>query len=1395
MNIFETTAKLTMDISEFIKGLKNAQSENKKSLDQYRKDVMDLAQQYKKSGMDMSEAMKRAYAETDKSLYNLGKDADSSGNKVKSFGDVFKTVHEKASSAFSGIKSITETAGNSISIFGDVLKANLASDVIEKSAESIVSAFQKIGSAATGFVKDSVSTGMNFDTAMSQVAATMGKSVDEIQNLRDFAKEMGATTKYSATESAEALNFMALAGYDAETSMAMLPNVMNLASAGAFDLARASDMITDTQTAFGISIERTTQMVDEMAKAASTGNTSVAQLGDAFLTVGGLAKELNGGFVTLSDGTTASVDGIQELEIALTAMANAGVKGSEAGTHMRNLLMKLASPTEDATKLFEELGVSVFDDAGNMKSLKDIFGDLQNAFVGMNDQQKKLQAISEIFNARDTASATALLDAIEQSWDNIGESILNAEGAAGRMAATQIKNLEGWKTMLASAKEGFQIGLSDMIKPMLTEFVKFGAEGFQGLTDAINQHGVSGLSDAIANIMKNGSRTLRINAPKLLKLGTRIINEIQKGIIKGIPETTQNMKELFDSFSKTLSVQLPKFAKNGAKIMAEFRKSLSKNIPVVLPAVTKIILSVTDELTKPEMIAEFVNSGISLLTGLADGLAESASILIERVPDIVENLKQGFSDNKDKIKVAGETILSAFTEEFGEFSFSGAVDSLISNFSKAIESQEWKNVTDKISKGIQNIDFTEVTRNLSKLIIGITDSTGKLVDGIDWSVIGSAIAEGLNGVDFSGIAGSILNLITTAIKNSPELLKGIAETIDSETAVQMTTLGVNLLLGKHFVGALATYLTSETALASVAPAMGTLFSKCAPAIGAAIVGWDIGTLIYNANKDSIDEGLAKIIDDAKDQLYTLKALWDWTFNNPEGLSVQQLYRNIALDATASGVGFQSDKYRQMVADWGEEDIYESFGSGNGMNFNAFEDSVKQKLDTVKWLLNDTANSEEIKNAGKTLADNFGSGIAESAKGAESMADIVRAVKKAAGIDADADGLNAEMKTSGENMTRMFADGISNNSGQVESSVNDMTQFISDNLEHHSPAKAGNLQNDDTWMPNMMQMFADGIKDNIHLVENNIISLTDKIKNKISSVVDAASSWGWDMLANFNNGIVEAYDSVIQTVANVASSIKSYLGFSEPEKGALSDFHTYAPDMMKLFAQGIKENQNLVISQAETLSNNLADTIQSPFQITVDSKFSGFTIPALPDSQNQEYTVTLLDNLDEIIQKTKEFVLSEKLPELSFTADTSTFDKIRELLGNPLVVSVQLSDSLEKLNSMFTDVSLESHEMNAVHPYMNGYTKQIDDIKNSYSTTNYYNNIENNSYSPSRNYTNESNGNSITVQNLTINVPGFNIESPSDMNRLGNALKDTIIEILDVQEVHDNRDLGGIGWQI
>ena len=157
---------------------------------------------------------------------------------------------------------------------------------------------------------------------------------------------MGSTTAFSATQAADALNYMALAGYDTETSIEMLPTVLDLAASGSMDLARASDMVTDTQSALGLSLEETSDLVDQMAKTASKSNTSVEQLGDAMLTIGATARNVAG-------GTT-------ELSTVLGVLADNGIKGSEAGTHLRNILLKMNPDTDKAVAAWENLGISAY---------------------------------------------------------------------------------------------------------------------------------------------------------------------------------------------------------------------------------------------------------------------------------------------------------------------------------------------------------------------------------------------------------------------------------------------------------------------------------------------------------------------------------------------------------------------------------------------------------------------------------------------------------------------------------------------------------------------------------------------------------------------------------------------------------------------------------------------------------------------------------------------------------------------------------------------------------------------------------------------------------------------------------------------------------------------------
>ncbi len=372
-----------------------------------------------------------------------------------------------------------------------------ASDEVEGIGEKIkrgvkgLAVGAAVGAAAgavVDFGKEAVGVGMNFDASMSQVAATMGYTTDELadsgseaaktyKQLQAFAKRMGRETAFSASQSADALNYMALAGYDAETSMSMLPTVLNLAAAGGLDLADASDMVTDAQSALGLSLEETQEMVDKMAMASSKSNTSVGQLGEAFLTVGGTAQSLSG-------GTT-------ELSTALGILADNGIKGAEGGTALRNIILSLGSPTDIAAAKMEELGLQVYDAEGNMRPLNETFGDLDSILSTMTEQERT-EVLSTLFNKVDLKSANALLANSGERFDELSGYIDSATGSAEAMAEVQLDNLEGDVTIMKSAFEGLQIAISDQVSPALRDFVQGGTELLGGLTAAIEEGGLLG---------------------------------------------------------------------------------------------------------------------------------------------------------------------------------------------------------------------------------------------------------------------------------------------------------------------------------------------------------------------------------------------------------------------------------------------------------------------------------------------------------------------------------------------------------------------------------------------------------------------------------------------------------------------------------------------------------------------------------------------------------------------------------------------------------------------------------------------------------------------------------------------------------------------------------------
>ncbi len=336
----------------------------------------------------------------------------------------------------------TRDASEQTSVFGDVLKAELLSGAIRDGIHLLADGIRTIAEAA-------VDTGSSFEASMSQVAATMGMTAEEVNSgcesytlLADAAKECGKTTMFSASEAAEALNYLALAGYDAEKAAATLPKVLDLAAAGGLDLAYASDLVTDSMAALGLETDQLDRYIDEMAKTSQKSNTSVQQLGEATLVCAGTAS--------------LAGQGLESMNTELGVLANNGIKGAEGGTHYRNVILSLVSPTEKASIALNELGVKTADSSGNMRDLNDILTDMDASMAGMASEEKT-QMISRIFNKTDIAAVNALLKGTGEEYDSLNAEIRDCSGAAAAMAETLNNNLKGKVTILQSALEGLGI--------------------------------------------------------------------------------------------------------------------------------------------------------------------------------------------------------------------------------------------------------------------------------------------------------------------------------------------------------------------------------------------------------------------------------------------------------------------------------------------------------------------------------------------------------------------------------------------------------------------------------------------------------------------------------------------------------------------------------------------------------------------------------------------------------------------------------------------------------------------------------------------------------------------------------------------------------------------------
>lgn len=496
---------------------------------------------------------------------------------------------------------------------------------------AITKVVDKVGSIGTAAVK----VGMNFEAEMSKVASISGATGDEFQKLIDKAKEMGSKTKFSATESAQAMEYMAMAGWKTQDMVGGLKGIMDLAAASGEDLATTSDIVTDALTAFGLKASDSTHFADVLAKASSNANTNVAMMGETFKYVAPVAGAL--GY------------SVEDCSVAIGLMANSGIKASQAGTSLRQMLSRMAKPTDEAQVAMDKLGVSLTDSAGNMKSLDTVMGDLRNGFKGLS-KAEQTQLAASLAGQEAMSGLLAIVNASDGDFDKLKNSIYNCKDAAANMAAVAQDNLAGQITSLKSKAEGLGIAFYGSIQEPLKELASVGVKALEDLNNAYTSNGFVGFINEIGNkvpllqsftdaIAGLAEKTKSMSTDELMNLGkTAAVLAGAGPVISLFGSQIGNVQTAVEGFSGlTTGVlselgKLPKGFKSATKSATNFQKDFTGSLKGLGSAITGPFQVLTPKLSATVGKIGKVVSGVPGKIGGAVGKIGSA--IASKIPRI-----------------------------------------------------------------------------------------------------------------------------------------------------------------------------------------------------------------------------------------------------------------------------------------------------------------------------------------------------------------------------------------------------------------------------------------------------------------------------------------------------------------------------------------------------------------------------------------------------------------------------------------------------------------------------------------------------------------------------------------------------------------------------------------
>lgn len=696
---------------------------------------------------------------------------------------------------------------------------------LKDGAKVAATALTAATAAVTAFTASSVKTGTEFDSSMSQIAATLGLTMDDIKNnvdgagdtfeaLRDKAKEMGAATNFSASQAADGLNILAMSGFSASDSMNMLEDVLHLAAAGSMDMASAASYISGAMKGFNDASKDSGYYADLMAKGATLANTSVSQLGDAMSS--GAA------------GAAAYSQSAESMTVALLRLAEQGEVGAAAGTSLSAAMKDLFTPTTQAAGALAELGVAAYDGEGKAKDFNTVVNELDAALSGYSEEQRNAykQTIFGIQGLNAYNKMTVTSTKKQEEWSKALATAGDGAGEASKQYETMTDNLQGDIDIWNSALDGFKIEISDKVMPTVRSFVKLGSDGMSKITAAFQGSGFAGAASALGEVLgevvtkiteilptvvEAGSSLLTSfasalvdNADVLIQTGLDILLMVMEGIMNNSSMLSESIGSLIESIGTWLSEYGSTIVGHVVDLLVMVGGIIVENAPVLIENVMTMILELASALTNPENITALLEAVLSIVESIGNSIVENIPMLIEIINTLLTNITTFISENLPMFIETAVTIITALADGLIQ-----ALPDLMDKIPEIIDG-----IVTALLDLLPTIIETGVTlltaliENLDEIITIICEKMPEIIDSVVNAIIELVPQIVDAGVQLlTALVDNLPTIINTICEKMPEIINSIIDAL-LELIPQIVDAGITLLTA--LVDNLPTIITNIT---------------------------------------------------------------------------------------------------------------------------------------------------------------------------------------------------------------------------------------------------------------------------------------------------------------------------------------------------------------------------------------------------------------------------------------------------------------------------------------------------------------------------------------------------------------------------------------------------------